>query len=179
MPAKNQKNNNLAKSPVVANLKTSKTVILLLGAIAAFALIISVLILLNFKYAKVKIAQETIDDQIYNLSKTVKPSNFDLASSADKETGLPFIDQEKLGQEYIKDLKEIITALEQQIQPTSKESMIDVDVIKIIKKKAMSEIVPGQYQDLHIDLIFALDAIINKGDVSQAMNKLEVIKNNI
>ena len=91
---------------------------------------------------------------------------------------MPLVDQKKLGQKYIEDLKEIVAAIEQQTQPESKESIIDIDAIKIIKKKAMEEIVPKQYQDLHIDLIFALDSII-KGEIKGAMSKIEKIKNNI
>ncbi|MFH1187517.1 MAG: hypothetical protein V1688_01500 [bacterium] len=172
-----QKNTNkdLTKSPSPVNFKIPKIVIIFSGAVVACVLI---LILLNIKCVKKEVEQQTIDDQIYNLSKKTKPSNFDLAPNANGEVGLPPVDQEKLGQEYIKDLKELISTLEQQIQPAGQESTTDIEAIKIIKKKAMSEVVPKQYQNLHMDFVRTLDLIIN-GDAGGAAKKLGQIKNNI
>lgn len=186
MSNKKEKNNNLTKIPVVANFKIPKIVIILSVAVVVFISIISVLILSNAKDARKETSQAIIDDQISRLAQKAKPLNFDLeekkffelAPWVAEKIGLPLVDQVKLEQEYIKDLKEIIAALEQQIQLTDQESIIDFDAIKIIKKKAMEEIVPRKHQDLHLDLILTLDSIIN-GDVDYAMNRLEEIKNNI
>lgn len=180
-----QKNTNkdLTKSPSPANFKIPKIVIILFGIIAACVLI---LILLNVEGGKKEVEQKTIDDQIYSLSKKAKPSNFDLnqekssvlSQNVDEETGLPIVDQNELAKKYQTDLKEIMAALEQQIQLSGDAKSADVEAIKIIKKKAMSEVVPRQYKDLHIDFIRTLDLII-EGDIDGAMNKLEQIKNKL
>lgn len=183
MPVKKKINNNLTKSSSPANFKILKIVIMLFGVVVACVLI---LMFLNTKCTKKEAVKETIDDQIYKLSKKAETSNFDFGenksldstSNVDEETNLPIVDQEKLGEEYMKDLKEILAALEDQIKLSSDGETIDVEAIKIIKKKAMEEVVPIEYQSLHIDLIFALDSIIN-GDVNRAMNDLEEIKSNI
>lgn len=167
------------KNSSVANFKIPKIVIVFSGAVAACVLI---LILLSAKCAKKGAVKETIDDQIYKLSKKAETSNFDLnkdlGSGVDEEIGLPIVDQEKLGEEYMKDLKEIFAVLEDQIKLFSDGEAIDVEAIKIIKEKAMGEVVPKQYKDLHINFVRALDLII-EGDIDGAMNKLEEIKNNI
>ncbi|MFH1565223.1 MAG: hypothetical protein ABIC82_05275 [bacterium] len=182
MSIKKNINKDLTKSSAIANLKTRIFFIVFIGVISALVLFISILILLNVKYTCNKVKKETVDDQIYKLSKKAEPSNFDFDKNSgfnvDGEADLPIVDQVKLGQEYVKDLKEILATLDQQIQSLSNDEAIDIEAIKIIKKKAMEEIIPREYQEMHIDLIFALDLIIN-GDVNRAMSDLEEIKNNI
>lgn len=175
---KNIKNNS-AKSAA-----TCKIIITLVMSAVFF--IISVLIILNFKMRRNSVSNKNeISDKIYNLAKEANNSNFHLTEKnslksdqkIDEETGLPFVDQEKLGGDYIKDLKIIINNIEQ-MQISSLDTAINVDAIKIIKKEAMNKIVPKQYQYLHIDLIFALDSIID-GDIDGAIKRLSKIKNNI
>lgn len=175
MLAKKNINNNPAKQ-VAVDCKIYKIIIWFLAMVALFGFIVSALF--NLKKAKKETADE-IGDQIYNLSQQAEYSNFNLLDqNTDKETGLRFVDQKKLAEEYVKNLKEIITAIEQQIHKSNPTSEIDRGAIRIIKKEAMNKIVPKQYQNLHIDLIFALDSIINE-DVDDAINRLEKIKNNI
>lgn len=175
--------NNLTKPPATANFKIRNLLIVFIGAVSALALII---LILNSKCVKKKVAKETVDDQIYKLSKKAESSNFNIGEkdtfgsnlNGEEEADLPAVDQEKLGEEYVKDLKGILTDLEGKIQLYRDGETIDVEAIQILKKKSMEEIVPRKYQNLHIELIFALDSIIN-GDIERAADKLEEIKNNI
>jgi hypothetical protein len=157
--------------------KFKNIAVILLGVCVSFVIVSVALILFNKKTVVRK--DDTIEMQIDELAQKAKPSNFEFLGEqvpiSGDEVSLPIVDQEDLAEQYQNELKEIIADLEQKIQLSSEQESLDIQTIIEIKEDVMEKIVPRDYQDLHLDLVLALDLMIG-GDVSQAEEIFNTIK---
>lgn len=122
--------------------------------------------------------KDTIGMQINKLDRKTDLSNFKKNTEAtpkeEDEVDLPVVDQKELAENYEKNFEEIIIDLDEQIQLLDKQELPSIQIIQDIKERAMKEIVPKQYQSLHLDLVLTLDLIID-GDIDQAKKMFDAI----
>ena len=91
------------------------------------------------------------------------------------DVDLPAIDQAELKQNYQNNLQSIINDLDQEIQVAGGIENLNIAIVQGIKSKALSEVLPREYQSQHLELVLTMDLIIS-GNFNQAQKNLQRIK---
>lgn len=147
----------------------NKKILIIAGVILVFLITLGALIFFNRGSKK-------NNSQIgKNSQKFVEPAQ---GIEGKGLSNLPVVDQAQLKKKYQEDIRQIFADLENEINIAGGINNLSSEKIKNLKNRAIQEVVPTAYREVHLNFILAMGMIIN-GDFNKAQIALDDIKKKI
>lgn len=170
----NDENLNIGNSLPSSN--TKRVVLIMLGIVVFIILLI--LIVLSITKNNKKNDNKEISQSIKTINNETANKVAENISGTPSEFGsvdLPLVNQFKLKKDYQNNLTEIISDLEKEIESVGGLDKLDGQKVHDVKDKIMKEIVPREYQIIHMNFVLTLDKIL-RNDFATVDSDIKKVK---